>query len=53
MLISKNNGKPKFFKEVNLESDGHKIKNTMEVILKRELTEAEKKELLKFEKMKN
>jgi len=46
MLISKNNGKPKFFKEVNLESDGHKIKNTMEVILKRELTEAEKKELL-------
>ena len=46
MLISKNNGKPKFFKEVNLESDGHKIKNTIEVILKRELTEAEKKELL-------
>ena len=31
MLISKNNGKPKFFKEVNLESDGHKIKNTIEV----------------------
>lgn len=49
MLISKNNGKPKFFKEVNLESDGHKIKNTIEVILKRELTEAEKKELLSLE----
>jgi len=46
MLISKNNGKPKIFIERAMGSDGHKIKTTTEVILKRELTETEKKELL-------
>ena len=46
MLISKNNGKPKIFVERAMGSDGHKIKTTTEVILKRELTETEKKELL-------
>ena len=46
MIISKNNGKPKIFIERSMEPDGHKIKTTTEVILKRELTETEKKELL-------
>ena len=46
MVISKNNGKPKIFIERAMGSDGDKIKTTTEVILKRELTETEKKELL-------
>ena len=46
MLISKNNRKPKIFIERSMEPDEHKIKTTTEVTLKRELTEAEKKELL-------
>lgn len=46
MIISKNNGKPKIFIERSMEPDEHKIKTTTEVTLKRELTEAEKKELL-------
>ena len=46
MIISKNNGKPKIFIERSMEPDEHKIKTTTEATLKRELTEAEKKELL-------
>ena len=46
MIISKNNGKPKIFIERSMEPDEHKIKTTTEVTLKRELTEAERKELL-------
>lgn len=46
MIISKNNGKFKIFIERSMEFDEYKIKIIIEVILKRELIEVEKKELL-------
>ena len=46
MLISKNNGKPKIYMERAMGPIEKGIKMTEEVILKRELTEAEKKEML-------
>ena len=49
MLISKNNGKPKIYMERAMGPIEKGIKMTEEVILKRELTEAEKKELLSLE----
>ena len=46
MIISKNNGKPKIYMERTMGPAEEKIKIIDEVILKRELTEAEKKEML-------
>ena len=46
VTISKNNGKPKIYIERTMGSAEEKIKIIDEVILKRELTEAEKKEML-------
>lgn len=46
VTISKNNGKPKIFMERAMGPIEKGIKMTEEVILKRELTEAEKKEML-------
>ena len=49
VTISKNNGKPKIYMERTMGPAEEKIKIIDEVILKRELTEAEKKELLSLE----
>ena len=49
VTISKNNGKPKIYIEKSMGPAEEKIKIIDEVILKRELTEAEKKELLSLE----
>ena len=49
VTISKNNGKPKIYMERIMGPAEEKIKIIDEVILKRELTEAEKKELLSLE----
>ena len=49
VTISKNNGKPKIYVERTMGPAEEKIKIIDEVILKRELTEAEKKELLSLE----
>lgn len=49
VTISKNNGKPKVYIERTMGPAEEKIKIIDEVILKRELTEAEKKELLSLE----
>ena len=49
VTISKNNGKPKIYMERTMGPIEKGIKMTEEVILKRELTEAEKKELLSLE----
>lgn len=49
VTISKNNGKPKIYMERAMGPIEKGIKMTEEVILKRELTEAEKKELLSLE----
>ena len=49
VTISKNNGKPKIHMERTMGPAEEKIKIIDEVILKRELTEAEKKELLSLE----
>ena len=49
VTISKNNGKPKIYMERTMGPAEKKIKIIDEVILKRELTEAEKKELLSLE----
>ena len=46
VTISKNNGKPKIYMERTMGPAEEKIKIIDEVILKRELTEAEKKEML-------
>ena len=46
ITISKNNGKPKIYMERTMGPAEEKIKIIDEVILKRELTEAEKKEML-------
>ena len=46
VTISKNNGKPKIYMERTMGPAEEKIKIIDEVILKRELTEAEKKEIL-------
>ena len=49
VTISKNNGKPKIYMERTMGPAEEKIKIIDEVILKRELTEAAKKELLSLE----
>ena len=46
ITISKNNGKPKIYIEKVMGPIENRLKTTDELILKRELTEAEKKELL-------
>ena len=52
IVISKNNGKPKILIENNMKPENHSLKLTVEVILKRELTETEKKEMLSLENTK-
>ena len=52
IVISKNNGKPKILIENNMKPENHSLRLTVEVILKRELTETEKKEMLSLENTK-